>query len=124
MAGYLVRIALPDRPGALGLVASRIGAVGGDIVAIDDPEDLDLMPLKSKSITWHWELMFTRSLFHTADIAVQHDALERVAQLVDAGVLRTTMTNELAPFNAATMRRAHQLIERGHTIGKVVVSGF
>jgi len=35
MAGYIVRIALPDRPGALGLVASRIGAVGGDIVAIN-----------------------------------------------------------------------------------------
>ena len=35
MAGYVVRIALPDRPGALGLVASRIGAVGGDIVAIN-----------------------------------------------------------------------------------------
>jgi NADPH2:quinone reductase len=97
---------------------------GGDIVAIDDPEDLDLMPLKSKSIAWHWEFMFTRPLFHTADMAVQHDALERVAQLVDAGVLRTTMTNELAPFDAATMRRAHQLIESGHTIGKVVVSGF
>jgi ACT domain-containing protein len=35
MTGYVVRIALPDRPGALGLVASRIGAVGGDIVAIN-----------------------------------------------------------------------------------------
>ena len=35
MAGYVVRIKLPDRPGALGLVASRIGAVGGDIVAIN-----------------------------------------------------------------------------------------
>jgi ACT domain-containing protein len=35
MAGYVVRIALPDRPGALGLVASRIGSVGGDIVAIN-----------------------------------------------------------------------------------------
>jgi NADPH:quinone reductase len=97
---------------------------GGEIVAIDDPEDLDLMPLKSKSITWHWELMFTRSLFHTADMAAQHDALERMAQLVDVGVLRATMTNELAPFNAATMRRAHRLIESGHTIGKVVVTGF
>ncbi len=35
MADYVIRISLPDRPGALGLVASRIGAVGGDIVAIN-----------------------------------------------------------------------------------------
>ena len=35
MARYLVRVRLLDRPGALGLVASRIGAVGGDIVAVD-----------------------------------------------------------------------------------------
>ncbi len=41
MAGYVVRIALPDRPGALGLVASRIGAVGGDIVAINILERQD-----------------------------------------------------------------------------------
>ena len=41
MAGYVVRIALPDRPGALGLVASRIGAVGGDIVAINILERRD-----------------------------------------------------------------------------------
>jgi hypothetical protein len=41
MTGYVVRIALPDRPGALGLVASRIGAVGGDIVAINILERQD-----------------------------------------------------------------------------------
>lgn len=35
MPRYLVRVRLLDRPGALGSVASRIGAVGGDIVAIN-----------------------------------------------------------------------------------------
>jgi zinc-binding alcohol dehydrogenase family protein len=97
---------------------------GGEITAIDDPENLDLMPLKAKSISWHWELMFTRSLFQTSDMAVQHDVLDTVAELVDAGTVRTTMTNELKPFNAATMRHAHRLIESGHTVGKVVVAGF
>jgi zinc-binding alcohol dehydrogenase family protein len=97
---------------------------GGEITAIDDPEDLDLMPLKVKSITWHWELMFTRSLFQTSDMVVQHDVLDTVAELVDAGTVRTTTTNELKPFNAATMRHAHRLIESGHTVGKVVVAGF
>lgn len=34
MPRFRVRVRLLDRPGALGLVASRIGAVGGDIVAV------------------------------------------------------------------------------------------
>jgi hypothetical protein len=35
MGVFVVRLRLPDRPGALGAVASRIGAVGGDITSID-----------------------------------------------------------------------------------------
>jgi NADPH2:quinone reductase len=97
---------------------------GGEITAIDDPEALDLLPLKSKSISWHWQLMFTRSLFQTPDMAAQRDLLARVAELVDAGTIRTTMTTELSPFSAATMRHAHELVESGHTRGKVVVTGF
>jgi NADPH:quinone reductase-like Zn-dependent oxidoreductase len=57
-------------------------------------------------------------------MVVQHDVLDTVAELVDAGTVRTTMTNELKPFNATTMRHAHRLIESGHTVGKVVVAGF
>jgi zinc-binding alcohol dehydrogenase family protein len=96
----------------------------GRIVAIDDPEGLDLMPLKAKSVTWHWELMFTRPLFQTADMVAQHALLDRVAKLVDEGAVRSTMTKEFTPFTASTLREVHEMVEGGHTRGKLVVSGF
>ncbi len=96
----------------------------GEITAIDEPPGLDLLPLKPKSITFHWELMFTRPLFQTEDMITQYELLERVAQLVDAGTVHSTLTTELGPINAANLRRAHELLESGHSIGKVVVAGF
>ncbi len=93
----------------------------GHITAIDDPENLDLAPLKSKSIAWHWELMFTRSLFGVDMIAQQH-LLRRTADLVDAGVLRTTLTKTIADFSAAGIRDAQRDIASGHVIGKVVIT--
>ncbi|MFC6082188.1 zinc-binding alcohol dehydrogenase family protein [Sphaerisporangium aureirubrum] len=97
---------------------------GGEITAIDEPEGLDLLPLKAKSITFHWEFMFTRPLFEPPDMIAQHDLLERVRELVDDGVLRTTLTTSLEPIDAATLRRAHAMVENGRMIGKVVVAGF
>ena len=68
--------------------------------------------------------MFTRPLFQPPDMIAQHDALERIAQLVDGGSLRTTLAAELGPIDAATLRRAHAMVEDGHMTGKVVVAGF
>lgn len=53
----------------------------------------------------------------------QHDLLNRVADLVDEGRLHTTATQTLSPISAATMRQAHELVESGRTLGKVVVEG-
>ena len=97
---------------------------GGAITAIDEPEGLDILPLKDKSIAFHWEFMFTRPLFQTPDMIAQHEALERIAELADAGSIRTTLTAELSPFSAATLREAHAMVEDGHMTGKVVVAGF
>jgi NADPH2:quinone reductase len=91
----------------------------GHIVSIDDVHNI--MPLKMKSITWHWELMFTRPIYESAD-DYQHRLLEAAAALIDAGTLRTTMTRQLGPLNAATLREAHRLVESGATIGKLVVT--
>lgn len=92
----------------------------GEIVAIDD-EPQDLTPLKSKSITWHWELMFTRSMHQTADIDAQGRLLDEAADLLERGALRHTMTTAIDDFSAAGIRRAHELVASGRTIGKVVV---
>jgi zinc-binding alcohol dehydrogenase family protein len=109
--------------GMIGAFAELLGPAG-EVTAIDEPEGLDILPLKDKSITFHWEFVFTRPLFQTADMAAQHDALEQIARLVDGGSLRTTLTAELGPITAGTLRRAHAMVEDGHMTGKVVVAGF
>jgi NADPH2:quinone reductase len=96
----------------------------GAVTAIDDPDGLDIMPLKSKSITFHWEFMFTRPLQQTPDMVEQHELLDRVAEMVDEGTIRTTLTQELGPISAETLRQAHAMVEEGRMVGKVVVSGW
>jgi zinc-binding alcohol dehydrogenase family protein len=96
----------------------------GKLALIDDPKTLDIVPFKRKSVSVHWELMFTRSLYGTPDMVAQHQLLNEVADLVDAGVLRTTLKEELGPINAANLRRAHAVVESGKAIGKVVLTAF
>ena len=89
---------------------------------IDHLADANLFMRKSVSI--HWELMFTRPLFGTADIAVQGELLNEVSRLVDAGTLRTTMTERMTPIDAANLRRAHKTSESGTAKGKVVLESI
>lgn len=96
----------------------------GRLGLIDDPATLDAMPLKRKSLSLHWELMFTRSMFETADMAKQHELLDRVASLIDQGVLRSTLGEHFGTISAANLRRAHALIESGKSRGKAVLEGF
>ena len=96
----------------------------GRLAVIDDPESLDVMPLKRKSLSLHWELMFTRSLFETADMIEQHHLLNRVSDLIDLGVLQTTVGEHFGAINAANMRRAHARVESGKARGKIVLEGF
>ncbi|MFJ4682986.1 zinc-binding alcohol dehydrogenase family protein [Streptomyces sp. NPDC088789] len=96
----------------------------GGLVAIDDFGPVEIGLLKSKSISFHWELMFTRSLFRTPDMATQHHILNQVAGLVDRGVLTTTATQDLGTVNAAHLREAHRILESGRAIGKITLTGF
>ncbi len=91
---------------------------------IDDPAVLDAMPLKLKAVSLHWELMFTRSLFVTPDIADQGKLLREVAALVDAGRIQTTATEVAGKIDAATLRTVHAQIETGSALGKIVLEGF
>ena len=96
----------------------------GKLALIDDPAQLDVVPLKRKSLSLHWELMFTRSLYQTHDMIKQHDLLERVSSLVDEGVLRTTLGEHFGAINAENLRRAHAVIESGKARGKIVLESF
>ncbi|WP_370464436.1 zinc-binding alcohol dehydrogenase family protein [Mycolicibacterium sp. 018/SC-01/001] len=94
----------------------------GHITAIDEPEGLELVDLKAKSIAWHWELMFTRAMYETPDMVEQQRLLARAADLVDQGVLSTTVTKTINDFSAAGLAEAHRDVESGRMTGKVVVT--
>lgn len=107
-----------------GQIAELI-APQGKFGLIDDPvAPLDVTLLKRKSVSLHWELMFTRSLFGTADMQAQHHILSEVAALVDNGVIRTTVAENFGRIEAANLRRAHALLESGKSRGKIVLEGF
>ncbi len=96
----------------------------GRFALIDDPAAVEVSPFKRKSVSIHWELMFTRSLFETPDMAEQGKLLDEVARLVDAGTIRTTFAESYGEISAANLRRAHALIESGRAKGKIVLSGW
>ena len=97
----------------------------GRLGFIDDPKDkLDVMKLKSKSQSLHIELMFARSMHSAADIDEQHALLNRVAELVDSGHIKTTVANNFGTINADNLKKAHALLESGKSIGKIVLEGF
>lgn len=96
----------------------------GKFALIDDPASLNVVALKRKSVSLHWEFMFTRSLFETTDMQTQHDILNQIALLVDNGTLMTTLGRELGKINVENLVKAHQLLESQTMVGKLVLAGF
>jgi len=107
-------------PAMADLVAPQ-GAVLA-IVGNRDPLPMDLV--RSKSATVCWELMFTRPRFQTPDMIEQHQLLNRVGEWLEAGKLRSTLRETLSPINAANLRKAHERLESGKMIGKLVLQGW
>ncbi|MBQ4863253.1 zinc-binding alcohol dehydrogenase family protein [Pseudoalteromonas sp. MMG013] len=96
----------------------------GKIALIDDPESLDITKLKPKSLSLHWEFMFTRSMFQSKDINEQHRLLNKVTDLIDQGYIQTTVGKNLGTINTENLRAAHKALEFGKSIGKIVLEGF
>lgn len=96
----------------------------GKLGLIDDPASLDANCFKRKSLSLHWEFMFARPLYQTADMIAQHRILDEVGQLVDAGVLRSTLAQHFGRINAENLKKAHALLESGKSRGKLVLEGF
>ena len=103
---------------------SSLIAPQGRFGLIDDPKAFVIDGFKRKSVSVHWELMFTRSLFQTADMAEQSRILNAVTELVEVGKVQTTMTNMFGMINASNLKRAHALLEEGKARGKLVLTGF
>ncbi|AHF83209.1 Zn-dependent oxidoreductase [Rhizobium leguminosarum bv. trifolii WSM1689] len=96
----------------------------GRFVLIDDPKTLDIVPFKRKAVSVHWELMFTRPLYGTPDMIEQHKLLNKISELVDAGKIRTTLSEIVGPINAANLKTAHAMVESGRMKGKAVLAEF
>jgi NADPH2:quinone reductase len=97
----------------------------GGIVTIDDTElPMPMAGMKAKAASLHWEYMFARSMHQTEDMIEQHKLLSNISEKIDAGTIRTTVTDVLSPINAKSIREAHRLIETGQAKGKIVIEGF
>ncbi|WP_340118257.1 zinc-binding alcohol dehydrogenase family protein [Pelagibius sp. 7325] len=96
----------------------------GRFCLIDDPSGFDVMSFKRKAVSIHHELMFTRSIYGTPDMAEQGRILNEASALVDSGKLRTTLSERLSPINAANLKHVHALLESGKARGKIVLEGF
>jgi NADPH:quinone reductase len=97
----------------------------GGIVSIDDTDlPMPMAGMKTKAASLHWEFMFARAMHQTPDMVEQHLLLSFVADEVDAGRIRTTVSEVLSPINAANLRKAHAMIEAGSAKGKIVIEGF
>jgi len=118
---YVAALTATDQhwPAIIDLIAPR-----GQIALIDDPEALDIKAAKPKALSIHWEFMFTRSMFGTEDICAQRDLLNRVAEMIDAGTLQSTVTERGDALTIEALRAAHLKQESGRVIGKQVLGGF
>lgn len=125
-----LNIGLPDYifsiTGTAGYTQSIVNLIApqGHFGLIDDPDNFVINPFKAKSISIHWESMFTRSTFQTADMSRQRQILNHLSELVDQGKIKTTLSKNLGRINAKNITEAHALIERGQSIGKIVLEGF
>lgn len=106
-------------PAIVDLIAPR-----GHVALIDDPKGLNISVAKPKALTISWEFMFTRSMFNTADIAVQRDLLNRVSDMIDAGTLQSTVTERAGAMTVEALSAAHKRQESGSVIGKQVLAGL
>jgi len=91
---------------------------------IDDITDVNIMPLKEKSVSIHWELMFTRPLFETPDLSEQANLLNKVAELADSGKIQSTLTENAGKITAENLTEVHERIEKNMIRGKIVLEGF
>ncbi|MFT8395390.1 zinc-binding alcohol dehydrogenase family protein [Propionibacterium sp.] len=94
----------------------------GHILLTDEPDDMNYSAFQGKALSCHWEFMFARPVFQTPDMVRQHEILDRIAELVDDGKIRTTLTKTLGPVNAQNLRAAHEALEDGHVTGKIALT--
>ncbi|CAK4117282.1 unnamed protein product, partial [Aphanomyces euteiches] len=133
MPSQLVDIGIPqvdyilvytELPPHFDAIAEMIKPQGSIAAILPVTDNLPFQQLFEKSVTFEWELMFTRAKFGTNDMVEQHRLLNHVRALVDAKRVRSTVGETLGPINAANLRKAHAILESRRAVGKLVLTGF
>jgi zinc-binding alcohol dehydrogenase family protein len=96
-------------------------AVDGKICLIDDPVSLDVIPMKGKCLSLHWEMMFARSMHQTADMIGQHNLLAEVSSMLDKGGLRVTGTRHMGAITLENLIAAMEYQATDAAVGKTVL---
>ncbi|EKY3193752.1 zinc-binding alcohol dehydrogenase family protein [Cronobacter turicensis] len=112
---------LNDTDGHWAAVSQLIAPQGHICSIVENAHPLDQDALKSKSAALHWEFMYTRSMYQTADMARQGEILNEVATLVDAGEVESALSETFHGLSVESISKAHQKVLEGHMRGKVVV---
>jgi len=105
-------------------MAELIAPQGAMVAIVGNQKPLPMDVVRSKSVTMCWELMFTRPRFQTPDMIEQHRLLNQVAERLDAGKLKCTLKETLSPISGANLKKAHERLESGTMIGKLVLKGW
>ncbi|HZM34290.1 MAG TPA: zinc-binding alcohol dehydrogenase family protein [Burkholderiales bacterium] len=105
-------------------MGEMIAPQGGIVAIVGTPTPLTTDAIRLKSASLHWELMFTRPRFQTFDMIEQHRLLDTVGEWLDSGKLRGTLKEKLSPINGANLRKAHERLQSGTMIGKLVLEGW
>ncbi|ELY2642731.1 zinc-binding alcohol dehydrogenase family protein [Cronobacter sakazakii] len=112
---------LNDTDGHWAAVSQLIAPQGHICSIVENEHPLDQDALKSKSAALHWEFMYTRSMYQTADMARQGEILNEVAKLVDAGEVESALSETFHGLSVESISKAHEKVLEGHMRGKVVV---
>ncbi|MEM9272523.1 MAG: zinc-binding alcohol dehydrogenase family protein [Cyanobacteria bacterium P01_F01_bin.143] len=117
-------LCLNDTDGHWTAMTDAIAPQGKICSIVENKNTLDMNILKSKSATFVWEFMFTRSMYQTEDMADQSKLLNDLSKLIDDGVIVTTCNDVVKPINALNLRNVHQRLEKGRSIGKIVLADW
>ncbi|CAL66547.1 zinc-binding alcohol dehydrogenase family protein [Christiangramia forsetii] len=117
---YILNFA--DTSGNWKAMTELIAPQGGICCIVNTTENVDLNLMKEKSVSFHWELMFTRSMFKTDDMIMQHEILNKVRKLIEANKIKTTLNETFEGLSAETLKKVHKLQESGKSVGKNVIS--
>ena len=113
-----------DLDGYWPAMAELIAPQGAMVAIVGNQKPMAMDVVRSKSATVCWELMFTRPRFQTADMIEQHRLLNEVSARLDAGKLKCTLKETLSPISGANLKKAHERLESGTMIGKLVLKGW